>query len=90
VYRLDKPRNGGPIAEREPQATHSRIQAVLEIDICPMRPEAPAELLAAHHLARTLQQGRQYPQRLILQPHSKSLLAKLAGPEVDFEGAEPM
>ena len=90
MYSLDKPRDGGLVIEREPQPPHGRIQAMLEIDICPTWPEAPAELLTADHLTRTLQKGRQYAQRLLLQPDAKSLLAELAGAEVDFKGAEPM
>ena len=89
MNRLDEARHVGLVAERDAQPPHGRVQAVLEIDECPLRPEALAQLLAADDLARPLEQGSQNAERLLLERDAEAALAELSRSEIDLEGAEP-
>ena len=47
-----------------------------------------AQFLACEHVAGAFQQQGQHLERLLLQPEPRSVLAQLAGPEVQFKDAE--
>ena len=75
MERLDEPRIIGIIAERRAQPLDRGIQAVLEIDEGPRRPQALAQLVARHDIARTIEHHHENFERLILQPDADSSLS---------------
>ena len=88
VQRLHEPRVVGIVAERRAKPLDRRIQAVLEVDERPCRPETLPQLLARHDLARPLDHHRENFKRLILKPDADSPFPQLARAQVDLEGAE--
>ena len=90
MQRLDEPRIVGIVAERGAQPLDRRIQAVLEIDERPRRPQTLAQLFARHHFAGPLEHHRENFERLILQPDADAALAQLARAQIDLEGPESL
>jgi hypothetical protein len=86
VQRLHKPRIVGVVTECRAQPLDRRVQAVLEVDECPGRPQPLAKLFARHHVAWPFEHHRKYFERLILKPDADSALPQLARAQVDFEG----
>src|SRR5262249_2602172 len=88
MERLDEAGMFGVIAECRAQPLDGGIQAVVEVDKCPVGPELLAELFAGQHFSRSLEQHHQHVERLSLQPEPDAVLAQLAGADVDLESAE--
>jgi hypothetical protein len=76
------------IAERGPQSSDCRIQAMIEVDRAPARPQSSFQIVACHHLAVTLKQHDQHLKRLTGQADEQTILAQLVGPNVQRERAE--
>jgi hypothetical protein len=70
------------------QAIHSFVQAQIEIDECPRRPQSLAEFLTADHHSRSLQQSRQNLERFFLENDVMAIGAKFGGAQVEFEIAK--
>ena len=90
MQRLDEPRIVGIVAERRAQPLDRRIQAVLEIDERPGRPQALAQLFARHDFARTVEHRHENFEGLILKPDADSTLPQLARAHIDLEGPESL
>jgi hypothetical protein len=58
------------------QASDGRIQAVFEIDVGPIGPQPPAEVLPRNDLAGSFQQGGQNQERLLLEPLPETVFAE--------------
>ena len=80
VQGLDEARPLGVVAEHGSQPLHGGVQAVLEVDECPVRPETIAELVTRQQFARMFEHHRQHGERLVLQPESDAVLAQLSRP----------
>ena len=90
MQRLDEPRIVGVVAERRAQPLDRGVQAVLEIDERPGRPQALPQLFTRHDFARTIEHHRENFERLILKPDADSALPQLARAQIDFEGPESL
>lgn len=70
------------------KAVHGFVQAQIEIDESPRRPQSLAEFFTAHHLARSLEQSRQDLERLFLKDDVVTVSAEFGGAQVEFEFAK--
>jgi hypothetical protein len=85
-HGLDERRLPRSIADDAAEALDGRIEAVVEIDVGPRRPELAPQLLPRHHGARPGQQQAENPARLLLQPGPGTVALELAGRHVQHEG----
>jgi hypothetical protein len=77
------------IGQRFPQLVDRGVQAVVEVDESVFRPDLRTQLLATHHIARSLQQHSKYVKGLFLNPDSLSLLPQFSGPQIHLKRSEP-
>ena len=90
MQRLHEPRIIRVVAERGTQPFDGGVQAVLEIDERPCRPQTLAKLFTRHDFARMLQHQRENFERLILQPYPDPTLTEFARAQIDLEGAKSL
>jgi hypothetical protein len=62
---------------------------VLEVDEGPVRPQPLAQRLAADDIARLLEQGDEYAERLFLERDAEAALAELSIADLQLERGEP-
>ena len=75
----------GIIAERGAQALDGGVQAVLEIDERPLRPQTVPEIVPRDDVARVFEHEAKNLERLLLQADAALALAQLARPAVELE-----
>jgi hypothetical protein len=76
------------VLERIAQPLHSRVDAVLELHNRVVGPEFPTDLLTQQHFPRILQQIGKYSKGLVLQADLLTVLAQLAGSQIEFKVAK--
>ena len=87
-HRLDKAGRVGRVAQRVAQSLHGGVQPVLEVDEGVVGPQALAELVASHELARPLEQHREQLQWLLLKAETCARLSQLARAQIELEDAK--
>jgi hypothetical protein len=87
-YSLDKPRLVGIISQGGSDLPDARVDSQVEVDKRILIPKDFFDVLAAHHLAGSLNEQNEYPSRLGLQLHRHSSLAQSARVEVEAKRGE--
>jgi hypothetical protein len=65
------------------------VQAVVKIYKGFGRPDLRPKLFAGHELARAIQQGRQYLNRLALQAQFNASFSQFGGPNIELKTVKP-
>jgi hypothetical protein len=76
------------IAQRLPEFSESRAEALVKIDKRIGWPQAAADFLAAHHFSGTVQEQEKKLSRLLLQADAQTSLAHLPGCGVHLKDSE--
>ena len=85
---LDEARLRRVVAEDGPEPLHHRVDAVLEVDRRPVRPQPLPDVLAGDDVAGPIEHQRQQLERLLLQADGIAAAAHLAQAHVDLDAAE--
>ena len=73
------------VAQGGAEPLHGRIQAVLEVDERPLRPQPVPQLVTRHDVARTLEHQAEDFERLVLEAHARRSFPQLARTEIQLE-----
>jgi hypothetical protein len=76
------------VSESISEFANRNAQAAVKVDEGVSLPDASLNFLTAHHVPGILQEYDQKTERLLLELHPPSLLQKLTGHSIHFEGAE--
>ncbi len=83
--RLHKPRAIRRIRQRIPNLVDRLIQPVVEIHVRIGRPNSFLQFFAGNDFSGMLDQHRQNPDRLLLQPYAQSTLAQFPSPNIQLK-----
>jgi len=78
----------GRVIKRFPHLVHGRVQALIEIYKCAVRPEMDAKFIARNQFARTSQQDSKDFERLTCQFQRYAIVPDLVRSKIHFEGAK--
>src|ERR1700742_698001 len=85
---LNESRRLGRISERIPQLLHRLIQPMIEVDKSVWRPQPLAQFFSRPRLARSLKQQGEHLNRLLRNPDSAAIPAKLSAFQIQLKKAE--
>jgi hypothetical protein len=77
------------VSECIPQPAYRRIQTVVKINECVLRPERFLQLFTSYDLTRMLKKYREDPQRLFLKFDFRAATAQFTCSQIKLVGSEP-
>ena len=83
--RLDEDRLPRVVFQSQPQPSNRAVQALIEVNEGIRAPQACAQRLACHYLARSFQQGEEHLVRLLLNGQPRLILQQKMRARIDGE-----